>query len=411
MPKISRPKSRLLRLLRLIYDQEQVSRSELTRQTGYSTFLLSRMCDELLRAGLVCETGPGNSTGGRPPTLLSINPELGRLVGVHVGTVNVRVAVTDMSGELLAYRKAESRAAEGPETALPHLMSLVEGSLGEAGVGTGKLRGIGIGISGVLDRETGTTRFWPKLPQWVDVPVKQAFAERFGTLVEVEDSPRTMALAERRYGGGSRVDDLIYVAVGAGTGAALFLHGELYTGAGGFAGEFGHITVEENGPLCSCGNRGCVEALVSASALIRQARASVTQGLAVQLWQLCQGDPARISVELIVQAAAASDRFCLNLLRQAGAYLGIGVAGLVNLFNPQRIIIGGGLALAAGSYLLPAVEEVVRHRALAQPAAQVSILLSRLDETDWARGAALLLTRRALEQAFEESRRLVEVAD
>lgn len=409
MPKIQRPHSRLLRLLRLIYQHSTMSRSELVEKTGYSAFLVSKMCDELIRRSVVSETGLGSSTGGRPPTLLSINPDLGRLVGVHIGTVNVRIAVTDISGNALSYLKAPSRVELGPEAALSHLISLVEECMRQAPLTRGRLRGIGIGISGVLDRETGTTMFWPKVPQWVNVPVKQVFWQHFEVPVEIEDSPRTMAMGEYRLGEAGRADPFIYVTAGAGTGAAIFLKGDLFTGAGGFAGEFGHITVDAGGPLCSCGNRGCVEALVSASALIRRARAAVADGLAIELWQLCQGDPARITVELIAQAASQNDRFSINLLDQAGEYLGMGVVALVNLFNPALIVIGGGLALAAGRLILPTVERVVRQRALVQAAGQLRIQISTLDESAWARGAALLVSEQALERAFLELLRVSDV--
>ncbi len=367
------------------------------------------MCDELIRRGLVCETGLGSSTGGRPPTMLSINPDLGSLVGVHIGTVNARIAVTDIAGNTLAYLKGPSRVESGPEAALGHLISLVQESMRRAGITRGKLRGIGIGISGVLDRATGTTMFWPKVPQWVNVPVKQIFSQHFEVPVEIEDSPRTMALGERRLADAGKADPFIYVTAGAGTGSAIFLKGNLFTGAGGFAGEFGHITVDATGPLCSCGNRGCVEAMISASALIRRARNAVSDGIAIELWQLCQGDPARITVELIAQAASRNDRFSLNLLQQAGEDLGMGIVALVNLFNPELIVIGGGLALAAGQFLLPAVERVVHQRALVEPAGQLRIQLSTLDQSGWARGAALLVSEKALELLFQESLQAPEV--
>ena len=400
MPKVTHSQNRMLRLLRLIFQRGQISRSELAEQTGYSAFLVSRMCDELLREGLLRETGPGTSTGGRPPTLLSVNHELGRLVGVHIGTVNARVAVGDINGELILYRKGPSLVERGPDYAIAHIISMIEEALREARTSTNQLQAIGIGISGVLDRDTGTTLFWPKVPQWVNVPVRQIFSTHFGTLVEIGDSPRTMELAERRLGAAGGVDHFIYVTVGAGVGAALFFNGELYTGSRGFAGEFGHIPVEEDGPLCSCGNRGCVEALVSASALIRKARRAVQEGLTIQLWQLCGGDVERITVEMIAEAADAGDRFAVSLLTEAGMYLGRGLLSLVNLLNPALIVVSGGIAVAAGRFLMPVAEQVVRQRALSRPADHGRICLSTLGESDWARGAAFLVAERALEDLF-----------
>ncbi len=399
MANVARQK-RLLDLLNVIYDKSQISRTDLAEQTGYSPFLVAKMCDELLERRFIQETGPGSSTGGRPPTLLSIDPNFGRVVGLHIGTFNARIVVTDLAGTLLTFRKVPSRAEEGPDVALRQLLLEVDSTLREAGIAQDRIRGIGVGISGVLDHASGTTLFWPKIPQWVNVPVKRAFAERFQTIVEVEDTPRTMALAERRFGTGKRCSEYVYVSVGAGTGAALFLRDQLYTGARGFAGELGHVTVDERGPLCSCGNRGCLEVTVSASALIRRAQGAVTQRLSTTLWRLSGGDVDKISLELIGEAATQGDRFARSLLHEAGTFLGIGLVGVVNLLNPTLITLGGGLALAAGQFLVPAVKQVLCDRALEPQAADVSVELSTLGEADWARGAALLVTRKALEASF-----------
>lgn len=383
--------------MKVVYKEGELSRTDLIDRTRYSGFLVSKMCDELLAAGLIRETGLGNSTGGRPPTLLSINPDIGRVVGLHIGTFNTRIVVTDLTGGTLAFRKVASHVEAGPEIALAGLISEVEATLAGAGVELSQVRGIGIGISGVLERSTGTTLFWPKVPQWTNVPVKRRFAQRFRTAVEVEDTPRTMALAERRFGQGSQASEFVYISLGAGTGAALFLRDQLYTGADGFAGEFGHLMVDAQGPLCSCGNRGCLEATLSASALIHRAEAAVRQRISTALWRLTGGDPAKTSVELIGQAAQEGDRFSCSLLREAGTLLGLGLVGIVNLLNPRLIVIGGSLAMAAGRFLLATVEEAIRDRALVNQSTEVRVLLSELGEVDWARGAALLVINQALE--------------
>jgi len=404
MANLSRSNVRLLGLLKVIYDAGQISRTDLVEQTGHSPFLVSKMCDELLESRFILETGPGNSTGGRPPTLLSIDPKSGKVVGLHIGTFNARIAITDLAGTLLAFRKVRSHVETGPDEALRQLNAEVDATLRQAGVAQDQVLGIGVGISGVLDRSTGTTLFWPKVPQWVNVPVKQSFTERFETVVEIEDTPRTMALAERRFGIGKQAPEYVYVSVGAGTGAAFFLRGQMYTGGGGFAGEFGHVTVDETGPLCSCGNRGCLEVMVSASALIKRAQTAVAQSLSPNLWRLSGGNLDNISLELIGQAAVQGDRFARSLLHEAGSFLGIGLVVIVNLLNPTLISIGGALALAAGQFLLPAVEQVIRNRALEPQAAEVKVELSELGEADWARGAALLVTGKALEASFLKSR-------
>ncbi len=156
-----RSDARFLEIAKLIYSHGRLSRTDLVEHTGYSPFLVTKICDELLAARFIQETGPGSPTGGRPPTLLSINPDLGRLVGLHIGTFYARITVTDLLGEIPLYRRIPSQAQTDPESSLKHLVATVDACLEEAGVELKKVRGIGLGISVVLDRSTGTTLFWP----------------------------------------------------------------------------------------------------------------------------------------------------------------------------------------------------------------------------------------------------------
>lgn len=403
MPKVRARHSLPLRALKLIHERSRISRSEIAEATGYSAFLTSKLCDGLLQSGFISEIGSGDSTGGRRPTLLSVSPGLGRVVGVHVGTVNARVATLDLAGNLLAFHKAPSRVEQGPQVALPHLVSLIDHTIGQANVQRSELLGIGIGISGISDKASGTTLFWPKVPTWVNVPVRGYLSEHFPVLLEFDDTPRTIALAERRWGCAQTSQNLVYLMLGAGIGAALFLNGRMYTGKDRLAGELGHITVEENGPLCSCGNRGCLESVMSATALIGQAQEAVAKGLSGQLWQLCHGDPKLISLELIAEAAAANDRFALRLLNEAGSHIGKAIVTLLHLLNPEQIVIGGGMALSAGQLMLSAIQRVVQERALPRVASSVQIQLSELAEVDWARGAALLVVERALGRLYHST--------
>ena len=400
MPRMPLSRFHTLDILQLIRAEGSISRAHLAETTGTSPFLVSKTCDKLLAAGFVTEAGQGDSTGGRRPTLLSLKPGLGRLIGVHLGTVNVRIAMTDFSGELIDYIKDESRANQGPGIAMEHLTELIDQMLKKNDVSYAQLNGIGVGVSGVVERSTGMTLFWPKLPLWVNVPVKKILEDRYKTIVELEDTSRTQAFAEYRLGGVDSAKHFIYIAVGAGIGAALFLNGALYSGAEGFAGEFGHISVSEAGPLCSCGNRGCLETIVSASALIRKARQGLTAGLSNALMQMSQGDPKRLSVEMLAEAARKGDRFALRLLSETGTYLGRSLVGLINLLNPELIVIGGGVAYAIGELILPEIERAVRDRAMIQGENQVQIRISKLHERDWALGATLLVVEKALAQSF-----------
>jgi len=389
-----------LRVWKLIHRNTRLSRTDLAAQTGFSHFLVSRLCERLLASGFITEVGEGESTGGRRPRILAVTPGFGRLVGLHVGTVNARVVVTDLAGSVLVFRKAPSLVQSGPDAALPRLAEFIAGALAEAGVREEELLGIGVGISGIMDRGTGTMLSWPKVPSWKNVPVLDALSSRFPVPVRLDDTPRAMALAERRFGRARHESEFLYLMIGAGVGAALILGGQLYTGKAGFAGEFGHIGSGPDGLVCDCGNRGCLETRVSAWSLVHKAREAIFQGLRSELWSLCEGDAGRISVELIAQAAEAGDRFSLRLIEEAGVALGEAMVCLVDLLNPELVVLGGGVAAALGQRLLDPAERIVRERALAQAVASLRIELSTLQEADWALGASLLVTDDALARAF-----------
>ena len=391
MPKIRNTSLHSLNLLKLLYQQVRVSRSDLGATTGYSAFLVSKQCDSLLRKGFITEVGSGDSSGGRRPTLLSIAPGLGKIAGLHVGRVNARVVITDICGNELAFIKTPSRVNAGPRVAMPHLIDLVEQGLAKAHVKREELLGIGVGISGFLDRTTGTTLYWPKVPQWLN---------HFGFAPEIEDTPRTMALAERRLGRARQAENWVYVMIGASMGSAIFVNGELYTGSRGFSGEFGHVGVKDDGPLCGCGNRGCLNTFASASALIRSAQAAVSEGLSAQLWELCGGDVNQISVALIARAAVAGDHYSARLLNELGSRLGKAMVVLVQLLDPELIVVGGGLMTDAGQLLLPVIRQAVSDGVLPLTTRNLSIEASELREADWAIGASLLVGEKALEKLF-----------
>ena len=403
MPRMRLSQLNTLQMLETIRIEGSISRSQVAEKTGTSPFLASKICDKLLATRFIIEAGQGDSTGGRRPALLSLSPDLGRLIGVNLGAVNVRIAMTDFSGALIDYVKDRSCADQGPDVAIHHLMELIDQMLEKSGLSYSSLDAIGIGVSGVIERNTGVTLFWPKLPLWVNVPVKKMLEERYKTLVKLEDASRTQAFAEYRLGGANSAEHFIYIAVGAGIGAALFLNGKLYQGAGGFAGEFGHITVSETGPLCSCGNRGCLETMVSASALIRKVQNGLSAGLSNTLMQIAQGNSQNVSVEMLAEAARKGDRFSLRLLSEAGEHLGRAIVGLINLLNPGLIVIGAGVASAVGDLILPEIQRAVRDRAIIQAVDQVQIRMSKLQERDWALGGTFLVAEEALARAFLKS--------
>ena len=197
-----------------------------------------------------------------------------------------------------------------------------------------------------------------------------------------------------------QAENWVYVMIGASMGSAIFVNRELYGGSRGFSGEFGHVSVKDDGPLCGCGNRGCLNTFVSASALIRSAQAAVSEGLSAKLWELCGGDISQISAAVIAQAAAAGDHYSIRLLNELGSRLGKAMVVLVHLLDPELIVVGGGLATDAGQLLLPVIRKAVSDGVLPLTARNLSIVASELREVDWAIGASLLVGEKALEKLF-----------
>jgi predicted NBD/HSP70 family sugar kinase len=241
------------------------------------------------------------------------------------------------------------------------------------------------------------------MAQWKNVPLRAIFEEEFHLPCLIEDSVRTMATAERHFGLGSDVADFLFIEVGMGIGAAIFLAGKLYRGRGGKAGEFGHITVDENGPLCSCGNNGCLESVGSCGAIIQAGRLAIERGVDSRIRDLARGDLNKISIEVIAQAAAENDSLAFRVLQDASSYIARGLADLVNLLNPRLIIFGGALFRAAPQLLADPLRRIIRQRSLEKSANDVHLRVSPLGAEAGALGASLMIADHALSRLYLRS--------
>src|SRR5712692_8261168 len=252
----------------LIYSQRNGSRAGLAERTNLAPSYISSIVRDLQQKGIVMEGGRAPSRAGRRRVLLHVNPELGHLLGIRMGRANIRVVVTDLLGNVRTLRKFPTQISEGKD----HLLELVHHHVKPLIRHDPAIKGLGMAMSGVIDRKRGIVLFWPKVPGWDGIPLKQILETKYGLPTIVEDSVRTMALAERRFGQGKGYSDFVYVAVGMGIGTAVFVDGNLYYGSEGLAGELGHTTFDERGELCSCGNRGCLEVYASGWAIINSIR-------------------------------------------------------------------------------------------------------------------------------------------
>jgi len=385
-------------LLKLIYYQRPISRTALSEQLDLSLGYVSLLVKRLQEDGFLVEGGFAESSGGRRRIHLQLNPELAHLVGVDFGTANIRVVVTDFLGKVLSFEKSPSATYRGKDSSLQLVCDQVNAYCKEDAA----IRAIGVSHSGVINHEEGTVLFWPRVQGWERVPIKAILEQVCGKRTLVEDSSRTMALAEQQFGEGKGIKNLVHVSVGMGIGSAVFANGRLCLGHKGLAGELGHITIDEDGELCSCGNRGCLEVFASGSAMIEKVRSALRKGV---ISSLTAQEGSALTIESIVAAGRAGDRLSQNVISEAGTHLGTALADIVNLLNPQKIILGGAVPQVAQNLLMEPLMLSLRQRAFSHSVHDLEVVVSRLGEEASAVGAALLVAEKVLE---EELRRKVD---
>ncbi|MDY6918212.1 MAG: ROK family protein [Chloroflexota bacterium] len=312
------------------------------------------------------------------------------IVGVDLGGSKINAVLADAEGNIEARNLRETLAEEGPDAVIGRIVESVQELASGAGV-----VGVGIGAAGAHDAGRGLISFSPNLPGWNDIPLCEAVRREVGLPVYLENDAAVAALGERRFGGGAGVDNLIYVGLGTGIGGGIIIDGKLYSGACGAAGEIGHMIVDDKGPRCKCGNNGCWEVFASGWALAEEAAKQIEAGVMTAVRRHVGGDASKVTAKAVFEAAQDGDYVAHELVSRAAYYVGVGLVNLVNIFNPELILVGGGLA-NMGELLLEPAMEVVRERAFQISARTVRVELARLGADAGTLGAvALVLDRRA----------------
>jgi glucokinase-like ROK family protein len=352
-----------------------LSRAGLSAATGLNRSTVSSLVRDLLEENLVREIGLQSSEkSGRPGMLLELNPDGGCAVGVEIGVDFISVVLTDFVAHVL-WRQ---RVASDPQEPQKVIIERAEGMIQEA-LDTGKARGlrslgIGVGVPGLVDIRQGSLVFAPNL-RWRDVPLREMWTQRLDLPVFIENEANAAALGEYYFGVARDVQNLIYLSAGVGLGGGIIINGKLFRGSSGYAGEIGHMTMDPNGEPCGCGKRGCWETVVGPRAIVRRVKEALETSAESEIRNLVDDDLNRVDVDVVVQAAQAGDPVARTALEEVGVQLGIGVANLVNTFNPEMVVLGGALSLAS-PFLLPVIEEMIRKHALAQPRASVEVAAS-----------------------------------
>lgn len=309
-------------------------------------------------------------------------------VGVDLGGTKIYTVVATAEGRVLGEDRCPTLAAEGPDAVIARLVASVRRALEQAGISTGQIAGVGISSPGPCDPVRGVVTDAPNLPGWREVPVTHLVGEALGVPALLENDANAACYGEYRFGAGRGLRHIVYVTLGTGIGGGIIIDSKVYEGASGAAGEVGHLIVDPDGPLCNCGNRGCVEALASGPAIARDAAEAIADGRSPVLAELVgEGEP---TAELVHQAALEGDAVSREIIERAGYHLGLGLAGLLNCFNPQALILGGGLLGLGELYLGPAVR-TAREGAFEQIVADVIISAAKLGERAGALGASALV--------------------
>ncbi|MET8233099.1 ROK family transcriptional regulator [Micromonospora sp. NPDC005298] len=381
-----RLRNRSALLTRLFLDGP-LTRQDLVRSTGLSQPAVSNVVADLIDEGLVAEAGAAESDGGRPSMLLRIAPRYAFVVGVDVGETRVRVELFDFAMTLLASIEYPlDPARTEPDVVAGHVLAGIDAVTGEAGVPTSDVLGVGIGVSGVVEQGVEAVVHAQALG-WDRVPLERLIGAGTDLPLHIDNGAKTLGQAEMWFGAGRGARHAVFALVGSGVGASVVTNGATYRGASSSAGEWGHTTLVYGGRACRCGARGCLEAYVGAEAIIERYR-EARRGRAVP------GEDEESQLAALV-AAADTSATARRVLDETAGYLGAGVANLINLFNPQRVVLGGWAAMALGD-LLPAVREAAGRQALRQPYEQASIEPCRLGVDAVALGAATLPIARFL---------------
>ena len=364
-------------LLSSLFFEQLRSRQELSEATGLSPASVSNVVRELIGEGIVVEAGSVESDGGRPRVLLQINPDYGYVIGVDVGEIRVRVELYDLT-------MTERAKVDYPLDPRQHDVSVIVEAiltglaevLASSGVSPSAVLGVGVGVPGVVENGPGGL-VHGQCYGWDAVPLERLLRAGTSLPLHVDNGAKTMGQAELWFGAGRGAQHAVVCLIGSGVGASIIARGSAHRGATSSAGEWGHTTVMVGGRTCRCGARGCLEAYVGAEAILDRYGSPLP------------GADQESALSALIDLAATSTR-AAGILDETALYLGVSIGNLINLFNPERIIIGGWAGLLLGERMLPAVREAAREHSLRYPFAQTSIELGCLGPDAVALGAATL---------------------
>ena len=356
----------------------ELTKAEIVGLTDHSRTKVTGNIDSLISKKYIIENQATEFTGGRRSKTYSLNGSLGLVAGMDIGATSIDLVVTDFSRKILARACEPALVREGPIKTLGRACNLLEKMILEKGLSAENLRGIGVGVPGPVNFSFGTVVSPPIMPGWDRYPIIQMIQEWFPTAnVVVDNDVNMMALGEINQGAGKGIGNLIFVKIGTGIGAGIICEGKMYRGSSGSAGDIGHISVDKLGPLCHCGNKGCLEAFAGGPAIAERALSAALTGKSPILLKYYERNEGRLSAEDVGNAAREGDAISVEVIRESGQMVGDVLAGLVNFYNPDMIVIGGGVS-NLGNLLLSSIRQTVFNRSLPLATRNLQIVFSSI---------------------------------
>ncbi len=390
----------LARAFEILKEARVISRPELAQRIGLSRAAIAVLAEDLLRTGVARQVGLGDSTGGRPPVLLEFNPQAALAIGARMLDNTWSIVITDLDAHLLHTVDVPINGTT-PQAAVQALCAGVA-TLLEKVERAHVLPAIGIGTPGLVDMRAGVIKSAVDVG-WFEVPIQAMIEAELGMTALIANRSKVGALAELWCDPQPAASELIYISIGTGIAAGIIHEGRLYLGPNSSAGELGHVTVVPDGPLCPCGNRGCLQQVASGPAIANRARELLRTTEESSLHQLMGAHPERLTAQAVFSAAEQGDATAMQVVQEVAQHLGVAISSLINLLNPQRIVLGGPVGQNADILLAPLRLEVQR-RAMAYPLSFAEITVSRLGPHAGAIGAAVLVLQRASDWIFNGQR-------
>lgn len=382
-------------VLNVIRERGQINKAEISRIVGLSIPTIMRLTDELIDKKLIRETGKGRSTGGKPPLMLEFAYDSYFIIGVDIGTTNIRTIAMDLASNILCEIDSPTIATDDSYNLIKRLISVIGQVISNVTMPKSNLLGIGLGMPGLLDSNAGKVLFSPHF-KWENVDLIGPIKAHFSLPVYIINVTRAMALGEKWFGSAKGVNNFMCINLGYGIGSAIVIDGEIYTGGSDSSGELGHMTLEKNGPQCKCGNYGCLEILASANAMSKKAAYLIEQGEVSMIQDFAGGNIQNIDAKNIFDAAKEGDRLAKEIVREAIEYIGIAIANVVNFIDPELIILEGGVA-KSGDILLNGIKRVVERRQMKYAGRKLKIVASKLKDNAAAIGAASIILKKLIE--------------